>query len=304
MKDTRENIYIPSDFITSERYYQARLTSAMPYYDIKYFPLENWFLSRENIDYMRKQINSTYLNSYNKDLTQDKIDENKKKVKDAMELWATNKKINRYMEAPVIPNPFTRSSNMYRYFMIALSEINTEFYVDYHGGDFRLGDDEYGSLKEGLDWNPYKAYANIANKNEFEDSNQRVKLEDLVYSVENTRNMDVWHKQQVIRSNKNFRYGNAIPVWQKAGSANRAWGLDRSNDGFHDGNPDRASLENQIHGYILGDITGDPKRSIYDLTNLQWPEEKGVNTDNQYFDQADYQVDTTDYYYDQFPYDG
>ena len=304
IKPKKANIFIPSDFITSERYYQARITTAMPYDDIEHYSLKRWFLEKENTKYLIHQLYKVYMkNDYkyeNDPLEYTYFTEN---VPRWMKEWADKERISRYTEAPVEVNPYGRSDTIYRYFMLALSKMNQVFFGKYYYIIKKIDIDENVGMTGKPDWNPYKAYANIANKNEFEDTNQRVKLEDLVYSVENTRNMDVWGHKEVLRSNRNFRYGNKIPVWQAAGTSNRGWGLDRSNDGLHDGNPDRASLENQIHGYILGDITGDPKRSIYNLTNLQWPEEKGVMAGDQYFDEANYQPDTTDYYADQFPYD-
>lgn len=301
----KTNIYIPSDFITSERYYQARLTSAIPYNDLKSTSLKEWFLSDENVKYITQQLFDVYNeNNYKYDEENTlSYDYFLKATPIWMRKWGAENAVNYHTELPVVVNPFGRSSTIYRYFMIALSKINQDFFREKYYEVKKIDIWENPGLTGKPDWNPYKASANIGSKNEFSNDNKNIMLKDLVYSVENTRNVDVWKRQQIIRSNKNFRYGNALPVWQAAGSANRGYGLDRSNDGLHDGNPDRASLENQIHGYIMGDITGDPKKSIFDLTNLQWPEEKNTMAGAQYFDQANYQPDTTDYYYNQFPYD-
>ena len=72
----------------------------------------------------------------------------------------------------------------------------------------------------------------------------------MVYIVDNTRNMDVWSEDKTIRQNSNFRYNNRIPRWQCLNKRH----YDRSSDGFHDSNKDRASLENQIHGYNMQDV--------------------------------------------------
>jgi predicted unusual protein kinase regulating ubiquinone biosynthesis (AarF/ABC1/UbiB family) len=63
--------------------------------------------------------------------------------------------------------------------------------------------------------------------------------------------IDVWKHQETVVSNALFRYGNRIPQWQKS-MQKRPY--DRSNDGYHQANSDRASLENQIHGYDMSNI--------------------------------------------------
>ena len=74
----------------------------------------------------------------------------------------------------------------------------------------------------------------------------------MLYYPEQWKELDVWRDQDVIRWNKNFRYNNEIPIWQNLNKAHR--GYDRGNEGLHDGNPDRASLNNQIHGYNMNDV--------------------------------------------------
>ena len=83
---------------------------------------------------------------------------------------------------------------------------------------------------------------------------------DMVYDAEAWKEMDVYREYDIQRWNKDFRYRNEIPIWQNL-SRGRI-GLDRSNEGLHDGNPDRASLDNQIHGY--------PMQDVYKWTSLQY----------------------------------
>lgn len=64
-------------------------------------------------------------------------------------------------------------------------------------------------------------------------------------TVEDIGTLDYWRKQETQRINKAFRHNNKIPVWQRS-MHNRFY--DKSNDGLHSNDPDRASLENFVHG--------------------------------------------------------
>ena len=63
--------------------------------------------------------------------------------------------------------------------------------------------------------------------------------------------VDMWSKDDTFVSNKDSRYCNDIPIWQKSMSSRN---LDRSNDGLTNAVPERASLNNQIHGYDMSNI--------------------------------------------------
>ena len=63
--------------------------------------------------------------------------------------------------------------------------------------------------------------------------------------------LDLWQPSETSIYNKAQRYCNKIPVWQSSMNTRT---LDRSNDGLHTALPERASLDNQIHGYDMSNI--------------------------------------------------
>jgi hypothetical protein len=70
-------------------------------------------------------------------------------------------------------------------------------------------------------------------------------------TAEDYQTLDVWRHQETKVWDSLSRYGNRIPQWQKS-MQKRSY--DRSNEGYHDADPDRASLENQVHGYDMSNI--------------------------------------------------
>ena len=60
--------------------------------------------------------------------------------------------------------------------------------------------------------------------------------------------LNLWEKNEIYRHNGNFRNNNKIPIWQKSMQTRH---YDRDNGGLACADPDRASLDNQIHGYLL-----------------------------------------------------
>lgn len=252
----RKTLYVPSDFLTSERYYHARTTMAAGINDIRGYTLKNWFLEDENIKYLTNQMFEVYLNNSYKYKAQDEVPltfpffENR--VPEWMREFADKEEIEQYVEAPEAI--YTSDMNqLYKFYIEALSKINKVFFQKYYYLIKKIKDNELpGITSSGPDWNPYKAMATMGTKNEFENTIHRGSLYDLNYSYEDFRNMDVYKEYEISRSNKNFRYRNEIPIWQ---SLNRARiGLDRSNDGLRNGNPSRASLNNIQRGYDMTDI--------------------------------------------------
>jgi hypothetical protein len=63
--------------------------------------------------------------------------------------------------------------------------------------------------------------------------------------------IDVWRHQEANVCNNLFRYGNRVPQWQKS-MQKRPY--DRANEGYHEADSDRSSLETQIHGYDMSNI--------------------------------------------------
>jgi hypothetical protein len=63
--------------------------------------------------------------------------------------------------------------------------------------------------------------------------------------------LDVWRHQETKVWDNIFRYGNRVPQWQKS-MQKRPY--DRENEGYHEADSDRSSLETQIHGYDMSNI--------------------------------------------------
>jgi hypothetical protein len=63
--------------------------------------------------------------------------------------------------------------------------------------------------------------------------------------------IDVWKKSETYVMNKQFRYNNKIPFWQTS-MHNRFY--DRSNEGLHENDSDRSSLESPIYAYNMSNI--------------------------------------------------
>jgi len=250
----RKILYVPSNFLTSERYYHARTTMAAGEIDIRGKNLRDWFLEKENVDWLSKELFLLYLKNdykYQKDndvpldwpFFQDKVPK-------WMEEYATETNIYKYVEDPI--GPFTSDYNwLYKYYIEALSKFNREFFKKYYYFVKRVDPYELTGLTGEPDWNPYKARMTVGSKNEFENTMARRSYMDMVYFPEKWGEIDVWKDQDVIRYNKNFRYNNELPVWNSPGA--KRW-YDRSNEGLHDGDPDRASLDTPVRGYIMEDV--------------------------------------------------
>ena len=78
--------------------------------------------------------------------------------------------------------------------------------------------------------------------------------------------LDVWQEEDTTRYNENFRYKNEIPSWQRTMNIRH---YDRSNDGLAAADSERASLDNQIHGYDMSNIIkGSTNYENYYYNNL------------------------------------
>lgn len=251
----RKDLYVPPYFITSERYYHARTTMAAGDIDIRGMTLKDWFLEKENIDWITKQLFSLYLKNDYKYQARHGVQLDwpffKKKVPKWMKEYAIDTNIYRYVEDPI--GIYTSDlSWLYKYYIEALSKMNREFYNKYYYIVKKVDEYELSGLTGKPDWNPYKARMTVGTKDEFQNNMSRKSYMDMLYYPEQWNQIDVWRDQDVIRANSNFRYNNEIPTWQ---NLNRVHvGYDRDNEGLHDGNPDRASLDNQIHGYLMEDV--------------------------------------------------
>lgn len=100
-----------------------------------------------------------------------------------------------------------------------------------------------------LKWNrfvPTRSWAEVGPV----DDRREVRFNKMLADDKTT--LDLWRTQEVQRMNRHFRFNNAIPFWQRT-MHNRHY--DRSNEGLHANNPDRASLNT-------------PMRPDYDMSNI------------------------------------
>lgn len=248
----RKILYVPSNFLSSERYYHARTSMVAGEMDIRGKNLKNWFLEKENVDWITKQLFLEYLRNDYKYQSKNNIQLDwpffQDKVPKWMKEYAIDMNVYKYVEDPI--GPYTSDKSwLYKYYIEALSKLNREFYKKYYYIVKKVDDYELPGLTGKPDWNPYKARTTVGSKNEFQNNIVRRSYMDMIYFPNAWKELDVWRDQDVIRYNKNFRYNNEIPIWQ---NLNRAHiGYDRDNEGLHDGNPDRASLDNIIRGYDM-----------------------------------------------------
>lgn len=63
--------------------------------------------------------------------------------------------------------------------------------------------------------------------------------------------LNVWRPQRTYAVNAQSRYCNKVPIWQKSMNIRQ---YDLANDGLHTAMPERASLDNQLHGYDMENI--------------------------------------------------
>ncbi len=250
----RKTLYVPSNFLTSERYYHARTTMADGIIDIRGKTLANWFLEKENVDWLTQKLFQLYLKNDYKYQVKSGVPLDwsffRSKVPEWIREYAKDENVYKFVEDPI--SIHTSDHNLlYKYYIEALSKINIEFFKKYYYFVKKVNDYELPGMTGVPDFNPYKARMTVGSKNEFENDIARVSYQDMVYFPEKWDQIDVWSDQDTVRWNKNFRYNNEIPCWQSPGA--KRW-YDRSNDGLRDGNPDRASLDNQIHGYNMQDV--------------------------------------------------
>ncbi len=235
-------LYVPANFITSERYYQARTTIAAGKVDIRGKTLKDWFLASDNIIWMAKQFFLFYIRRDHGKYYH-KWPFFKNYTQNMMEEYADKNKIYSYVEDPISVYTF---GNLYKYYIEALSKVNRDFYNTH----LQNYDDTHST--ELPDYNPYRANIIVGTKNELQNDIAQKSMVDMIYFPEQMRQIDVWQDYDIIRANSNFRYNNEIPIWQNLNKSRI--GLDRDNEGLHAGNPDRASLNNLSRGYIMDDV--------------------------------------------------
>jgi hypothetical protein len=83
-----------------------------------------------------------------------------------------------------------------------------------------------------------------------ECNNQFMKQYDTMLA-DDYHTVDTWQPLNIFTDNKQNRYCNKIPIWQRSMNTRQ---LDKSNDGLHSSYSDRASLDNQNRGYNMDNI--------------------------------------------------
>jgi len=267
----KDKYYVPSNFLNSERYYQNKTTTDAGIFDIETYNLKKWFLDKDNVRYLINQLFTMYMkHNYVLDAKNIKLNHAyfEKKVPYWMNIFVKDRKIEFHTESPdVIREDYTVTTHevkSFRYFIDALSRVNREFlkeyryFVSYPKTPSIVSLEEFGIYHDselpGLtgvpDFNPFRASCIVGTLNEFERTLTKKTLQDMVYLVDDTRNMDVWQPEKTIRINRNFRYNNQIPIWQNLSKRN----YDRDGDGLEHSDPNRASLETPIRGYNMHEI--------------------------------------------------
>lgn len=253
----KKQLYVPPNFITTEKYYQNRTSIISKITDIKGYNLKKWFYESENIKYLTKILYHAYMANDYKYAKNDK--KNYKYFEDNILEWMSefsqdNDDFNQYSEEP------KTAREKYKYYINSLSLINKEFLdTYYYVSNIDLDDMPH--------FNPYRSSVYIGSKNEFTNDVRNISLHDLAYSVEDCRNIDLWEKHNVIRKNNHYRYNNQIPIWQHLNKNRR--GYDRSNDGLQDADACRASLETIQRGYDMSDVFKYATSLQYNLDNKQ-----------------------------------
>jgi hypothetical protein len=70
-------------------------------------------------------------------------------------------------------------------------------------------------------------------------------------TAEDYKNIDVWSETETLVKNKDSRYANRIPIWQKSMNTRH---YDRDNDGLHHASYERSSLDVFQRGYDMSNI--------------------------------------------------
>jgi hypothetical protein len=195
---------------------------------------EQLFLSNKNIYrviYYVVALNNRYK-------TRDISKEVQKSIPKLMAKWAQKEDVNDWEDLTNDP-------------IITLEFINKKFLKD-HNALFN---------KKNIGLNVFQVKDTVTDK----CGNRSIKKYDEMLATD-YHTLDVWQKEETSIYNKNFRYENAIPSWQRTMNTRH---LDRSNDGLAASEPERASLETQIHGYDMSNIIkGSTNYENYYYNNL------------------------------------
>lgn len=110
------------------------------------------------------------------------------------------------------------------------------------------------------DSNVYQNQLVISYPNEFNEDITILKKKPNELLAEDYRNIDVWSEQTTETINKNYRYKNTIPFWQRTMNIRH---YDRNNQGYHHADSNRASLDTPVYGY------GNDIKKLYKLIDTK-----------------------------------
>jgi hypothetical protein len=149
-------------------------------------------------------------------------------VLDKMSQWSNSKNIDDYES--LTPNQWEQTLNF----------INKQF-IKEHEFLFQSVHVDINSA----DINVYKTVRKVGLMN----NSDKKQYKDM--TPDDYKTLDVWSEQTSSVQNKQYRYGNKIPMWQKSMN-NRHY--DRENEGFHAHNSNQASLGTHIRGFNMEHI--------------------------------------------------
>lgn len=186
------------------------------------FPLTNKqiFLSERNVTDMIYYIVSLNI----KNLTKYPLDKLKKITPIYMVKWAEDQSINdfEYLTNDII---------------LTLEFLNKKFLIN------------HSMLYDRAGVNSLNVFQNTGRVTDKCNRESNKKYDEMLAADYHT--LDLWQPFEVFTYDKAQRYCNKIPIWQSSMNTRE---LDRSNDGLHAALPERASLNNQIHGYDMDNI--------------------------------------------------
>jgi hypothetical protein len=240
---------IGSEYINIHKYNSPSMAYQMPWYcpisvkDEKNmpqpsnFPTDNIsiFLSTKNIYTMIYYVIS--LNTSNKtDLVRPQIGDLERRRKDRLQIMKDQIPIK--MHEWTKTNSINDYEDLYDNIFMRLNYLNKQFLLD-NGNLFDLIGNESINVFQIKSDKVTDKCGNISDK----------KYDEMLASDYHT--LDLHKPLDIFRTNSNFRYANAVPVWQKSMNTRH---YERGNDGLHTALSDRASLNTQSRGYDMSEI--------------------------------------------------
>lgn len=201
------------------------------------FPTDNIsiFLSKKNIYNMVYYV--VALNTSNKtDLVRTQSGDLERQREEKLKIMQDQIPIKMYEWAKT--NSINDYEDLYDNIFMRLNYLNKQFLLD-NGDLFDLIGKESINVFQIKNDKVTDRCGNISEK----------KYDEMLASDYHT--LDLHKPLDIFRTNGNFRYANNIPIWQKSMNTRH---YDRCNDGLHTAFAERASLNNQIHGYDMSEI--------------------------------------------------